>query len=76
MLIRKHLAKNFMEVLGPVAAQQKLDAMQEKNFQCIDPTEKPKSKGRGKSSRRGKHEDEEDLLCPLSEFPTSGEDLV
>jgi hypothetical protein len=73
MLICKHLAKNFMALLGPVAAQKKLDAMQGKNFQYIIPTDKGKVKGRGKS-KRGKHEDEDDnLLCPLDEYPAVGE---
>lgn len=61
-----------MELLGPIAAQQKLDAMQGKNFQCIIPTDKGKVKGRGKS-KRGKHEDEDvNLLCPLEVFPAMG----
>lgn len=71
-LICKHLTKNFMELLGPVAAQKKLDAMQTKNFQCIVPTDKGKIKSRGKS-KRGKHEDEDvNLLCPLERFPAMG----
>lgn len=61
-----------MELLGPVAAQRKLDAMQTKNFQCIVPTDKGKGKGRGKP-RQGKHKDDDvNLLCPLERFPAMG----
>lgn len=73
-LIRKHLAKKFMEVLGPVAAQRKLDAMQAKSFQPIDPTDKGKAGLGGKArARKSRHyNSQEDLLCPLSEFPATG----
>ena len=37
-LICKHLAKKFMELIGPVAAQKKLDAMQAKGFQVRAPS--------------------------------------
>ena len=74
MLIRKHLAKKFTEMLGPVAAQKKIDAMQNKSFQPIDPCDRAKSgiRVRGKSFRRSRHESsEEELLCSLNEFPVS-----
>ena len=73
VLICKHLTKNFMELLGPVAAQLKMDAMQSKNFQCIMPTDKGKVKGHGKKNRRGKSDDNETLLCSLAVYPATGE---
>ena len=73
MLICKHLTKSFMELLGPVATQRKIDAMQAKNFQCILPTaDRGKGKGRVKP-RRLKEEEEEVLLCSLTEYPPLGE---
>jgi len=74
-LIRKHLSKKFVELIGPIAAQKKMDAMQTKGFQPLDPTEQPKGWGRSRSrsvgSKRGKQKEEEELLCPLEEFPAS-----
>ena len=62
-----------MDLLGPVATQKKIDAMQTKNFQCIVPTaEQGKGKGRGKF-RHPKAEEENMLLCSLTEFPPVGE---
>lgn len=53
-----------------------MDAMQTKGFQPLDPTEQPKGWGRSRSrsvgSKRGKQKEEEELLCPLEEFPASG----
>lgn len=79
-LLRKHLTKKFMEVIGPVGAQKKLDAIQSKVFQPLDPTEKAKShrpRSRSTGNKRGKHhkQGEEELLCPLEEFPPSGESI-
>ena len=75
-LIRKHLSKKFVELIGPIAAQKKMDAMQTKGFQPLDPTEQPKGWGRSRSrsvgSKRGKQKEEEELLCPVEEFPASG----
>ena len=65
LLICKHLTKNFMELLGPVAAQKKLDAIQSKNFQCIIPS----SEERGRRKARREKEEGEVLLCPLEQFP-------
>ena len=65
-----------MEVLGPIAAQKKVDAMQVKSFVALDPTEQPKfghrSRSRSTGSRRRQSQREEELLCPLSEFPATG----
>ena len=79
-LIRKHLSRKFMEVIGPVAAQNKVDAMQGKGFQPLDPTDKgssggghrTRSRSTGSRRRRSKTADE-DLLCCLNEFPPAGE---
>ena len=75
MLIRKHLEKKFIEIIGPVGAQKKIDAMQSKTFQALDPTEQPRGGHRSRSqslgSRRGRQGTGE-LLCPLEEFPVSG----
>lgn len=72
-LICKHLAKKFTELIGPIAAQRKMDAMQTKGFQSLDPTEPPRHRGRSRSftSKKGKQQQagEEDLLCPLQDFP-------
>ena len=74
-LIRKHLEKKFIEILGPVGAQKKMDAMQSKAFQPLDPTEQLRGGHRSRSqslgSRRGGQGNTE-LLCPLEEFPVSG----
>lgn len=51
----KHLSRKFMELIGPVAAQEKVDAMQSKNFVFLDPTELPQIRARSRSvtGRRG-----------------------
>ena len=76
-LLWRHLSRKFTEATGPVAAQKKLDAMQVKTFQALDPTEKPKIRSRsrstGRGSRRGKHHHtEEEPICPLGEYPANG----
>jgi hypothetical protein len=72
ILICKHLTKSFMELLGPVATQRKVDAMQAKNFQCVLPSTAERGKGRSRARpRRGREEEEEALLCPFSEFPVT-----
>ena len=73
-LIRSHLSRKFMELIGPVAAQKKYDAMQSKNFVALDPSETGKvghrQRSRSTGSRRGRNQEaQENLLCPLDEFP-------
>ena len=73
-LIRTHLSRKFMELIGPIAAQKKVDAMQVKGFQPHDPTEPPKrpyrTRSRSVGTRRGKSlPSQEELLCPFDEFP-------
>lgn len=70
-LIRTHLSRKFMELIGPIAAQDKVDAMQSKAFVPLDPTEVPKGRPRSRSmgSRRGRNPTPEVLLCPFKEFP-------
>ncbi len=73
-LLRKHLSRKFMELIGPTAAQRKVDAMQSKGFAALDPTEQPKGgrvRSRSLGSRRGRGHGVETLLCPLNEFPAS-----
>lgn len=45
-LLRQHLMLSFMDIIGPVCAQGKLDARKSKHFHHLEPTWKPKvSKG-------------------------------
>ena len=71
-LIRKHLSKKFMELIGPVAAQNKVDAMQGKTYIPLDPTEAPNAFSRHRSrsvgNRKG-HDKAETELLPISKFP-------
>lgn len=70
-LIRKHLSKKFMELIGPVSAQNKVDAMQSKTFVPLDPTEAPSGFSRHRSrsvGRRGSDKAASELL-PISQFP-------
>lgn len=66
-----------MEIVGPVSAQKKLDAMATKSFVPLDPTEPPRShrtRSRSVTSRKkgaGPAVREETLLCPLEDFPTT-----
>lgn len=76
-LVRNHLSRKFLELIGPIAAQKKYDAMQSKNFVALDPSDvgktghRPRSRSMG--SRRGRTQDaQEVLLCPLDEFPARG----
>lgn len=76
-LIRNHLSRKFMELIGPISAQKKYDAMQSKNFIALDPTDVGKTGHRTRSrslgSRRGRNQEvQEILLCPLDEFPARG----
>ena len=41
-LLRQHVMLSFMDVIGPVCAQGKLDARKSKNFQHLDPVWRPK----------------------------------
>lgn len=41
-LLWSHVYKKFMELVGPVAAQRKLDAMRSKSFVHLDPVQKAK----------------------------------
>lgn len=73
-IIRKHLSRKFMELIGPTAAQRKVDAMQSKGFVSLDPTEQLKGgrvRSRSVGSRRGRGQGEETLLCPLKDFPAA-----
>ena len=63
-----------MELIGPIAAQKKYDAMQSKNFIALDPTDTGKvghrARSRSMGSRRGRNQEtKEILLCPLDEHP-------
>lgn len=66
-----------MEIVGPVSAQKKVDAMATKSFVPLDPTEPPRShrsRSRSLTSRKksgGQTVREETLLCPLEDFPTT-----
>lgn len=72
-LIRKHLAKKFMELIGPVAAQNKVDAMQSKTYVPLDPTEAPSSFSRHRSrSVRSRQDKASEELLPISQFPVTG----
>lgn len=42
-LLWNHVYKKFMELVGPVAAQRKLDAMKNKSFVHLDPLLKAKA---------------------------------
>lgn len=72
-IIRKHLSKKFMELIGPVAAQNKVDALQSKSFVPLDPTEAPSSFSRNRSRsvghRRGKDKESQQQLLPMDQFP-------
>ncbi len=70
-LIRTHLSRKFMELIGPIASQDKLDAMQSKSFVPLDPTEVAKGRKRSRSlgSRRGRQPVPEVMLCPFDKFP-------
>ncbi len=74
-LIRKHLSRKFIELIGPAAAQRKVDAMQSKGFAALDPTEQLRGGARVRSrslgSRRGRGHGVETLLCPLEDFPVA-----
>ena len=63
-----------MELIGPIAAQKKYDAMQSKNFVALDPSEQGKTghrtRSRSMGSRRGRNQEaKEILLCPCDEQP-------
>lgn len=72
-LIRKHLSKKFMELIGPVAAQDKVDAMQSKTFVPLDPTEAPSGFSRHRSRSVGHRKSQDkaavEQLLPISQFP-------
>lgn len=72
-LIRKHLSKKFMELIGPVAAQNKVDAMQSKTFVPLDPTEAPsgfsRHRSRSMGNRRSQDKGDSAQLLPISQFP-------
>jgi len=42
VFLRKHLLRKFLDIVGPVVAQSKLDAQQVKNFSALDPMGKSK----------------------------------
>lgn len=44
VFLRKHLLRRFLDIVGPVVAQSKIDAQQVKNFTALDPIGKPKVK--------------------------------
>lgn len=73
-IIRKHLSKKFMELIGPVAAQNKVDALQSKTFVPLDPTEVPsgfsRSRSRSVGHRRRDKESSQQLL-PMDQFPVA-----
>lgn len=76
-ILRKHLSRKFMELIGPVAAQMKVDAMQNKTFVPLDPTEQASGHGRGRSrsvsNKRGPRKGSvEELLLPLEAYQASG----
>ena len=63
-----------MELIGPIAAQKKYDAIQSKNFLALDPSVQGKAGHRARSrsmgSRRGRNQEtKEVLLCPFDEHP-------
>lgn len=65
-----------MELIGPVAAQNKVDAMQNKSFVPLDPTETPTNFSRHRSrsvgNRRGKSDKEASKpLLPMDKFPAT-----
>lgn len=43
VFLRKHLLRRFLDIVGPVVAQSKIDAQQAKNFTALDPIGKPKT---------------------------------
>ena len=73
-IIRKHLSKKFMELIGPVSAQNKVDAMQSKTFVPLDPTEVAsgfsRQRSRSVGNRKSQHKNPQELL-PLEQFPAS-----
>lgn len=76
-LIRNHLSRKFTELIGPIAAQKKYDAMLSKNFVALDPNDVGKVghrvRSRSMGSRRGRNQEaQENLLCPLDKFPATG----
>lgn len=74
-IIRTHLSKKFMELIGPVAAQTKVDAMQSKTFVPLDPTEAPSSFSRHRSRsvghRKGQDKAASEQLLPIAEYPAT-----
>ena len=43
VFLRKHLLRRFLDIVGPVVAQSKIDAQQVKNFTPLDPIGKTKA---------------------------------
>lgn len=74
-VIRKHLSKKFVELIGPVAAQDKVDAMQSKTFIPLDPTEAPSNFFRHRSRSVGNRSRQEKAasqpLLPITQFPAA-----
>lgn len=72
-IIWKHLQRKFLEVIGPVAAQKKQNAMKVKSFVFLDPMERVKShRIRSKSvGKRSREKQVEEYLCPIDEFPAT-----
>ena len=72
----KHLSRKFAELIGPVAAQRKVDAMQSKNFIPLDPTELPPTRIRSRSvvGRRGPKKGET-LLLPVEPDIATGSSI-
>ncbi|XP_065898454.1 liprin-beta-1-like [Dysidea avara] len=62
VFLRKHLLRKFLDIVGPVVAQSKLDAQQVKNFIALDPLGKPKKKPRHKKDLSSSNDV---LLCPF-----------
>ena len=68
-ILHKHLSRKFMELIGPVASQNKVDAMQSKSFVCLDPTEPvnnfSRARSRSMGAKRGPKKTVSELLLPL-----------
>lgn len=65
-LLRQHLMLSFMDVIGPVCAQGKLDARKSKHFHHLEPIWRPKLPGKKSRKKEPITSFSADTpLCPL-----------
>lgn len=65
VFLRKHLLRRFLDIVGPVVAQSKIDAQQAKNFTALDPIGKPKTDRKKPRHKKELSSGSDTPLCPF-----------